>query len=88
MERLVDIGWKMLGHPLTAAVGAYCANHPNASTCSPNNIGAEIIAILIVALIVALGVFNWWWRRGNPDSIGPIMRAVLTITRRLGPRKR
>jgi hypothetical protein len=88
MERLVQIRRRMLGHALTAAVGAYCANHPDASTCSPNNIGAEIIAIVIVALILALGVFNWWWKRGNPDSTGPIMRAFLAVTRRLGPRNR
>jgi hypothetical protein len=68
--------------------GAYCATHPGVSSCSPNNLGAEIIAILIVALIVALAVFNWWWKRGNPDSTAPMMRLFLAVARRLGPRDR
>jgi hypothetical protein len=78
----------MLDIPLVAAIGAYCANHPNASNCTPNNIGAELIAIVIVTLIVLLVIFNWWWKRGNPASSGPIVRVFLAIVRRFAPRDR
>jgi uncharacterized membrane protein YhhN len=71
-----------------AASGAYCANHPGASNCSPDNVGAEVIAILIVAAIVALAIFGLWWRYGNKESDGPVTRFVLAMTRRFGPRDR
>jgi hypothetical protein len=46
-----------------AVTGGYCSAHPSASRCSPNSFPAELIGILIVAVIVALVVFNWMWKR-------------------------
>ena len=85
---MLELGRRMLDIPLTPAVSAYCANNQNASNCTPDNIGAEIIAIAIVAVIVALAIFNWWWKRGNPDSDGPVVRIFLAIVRRFGSRDR
>jgi len=77
-----------------AVTGAYCSAHPGASNCSPNNPVAEIFAILIVAAIVGLVLFNLWWKmsRGGGQGSGPVTRLLGGLvggaSRRSGPRIR
>jgi hypothetical protein len=78
----------MLASPRLAAVGSYCDLHPNASSCSTDSIGAVVFAFIIVGVIVALAIFNWWWKHGNPDSVSPLTRAFLWTMRRFKPRNR
>lgn len=69
-----------------AASGAYCADHPNASSCSINSVGSEVVAILIGVAIVALAIFGLWWRYGNKESGGQLARIFYAVARRLGRR--
>jgi hypothetical protein len=67
-----------------AVSGAYCANHPGASNCSPDNVGSEVIAILIVGLIILLAIFGLWWRHGDKESDGVLARLLLAMARLFG----
>lgn len=53
-----------------ALSGGYCSAHPAASRCSPNSFPAELMAILVVAVIVGLLIFSWMWKR-QTDSDQP-----------------
>jgi hypothetical protein len=83
----LELRFSMIG-PYFAVAGAYCANHPDASNCSPDNLGAEVIAVLIVAAIVALALFGVWWRYGSKESDGRLMRLLLAVTSRFTSRDR
>jgi hypothetical protein len=58
------------------AVDAYCADHPNASRCTLSSPQGEIGAIVIAVVIVALVVFDIAWKLGR-GSHGPLARVLL-----------
>ncbi len=68
--------------------GAYCSNHPGASSCSTDSLPAELFAIILAALIVAAVIFNIWWKFGNPDSDTPAMRLFYAVNRLFGRGRR
>jgi len=68
-----------------ALTGAYCSQHPAASRCSPNSFPAELAAILIVAVIVALALLSWVWKRqaGGDHPPARLGRLANTVMARL-----
>jgi hypothetical protein len=76
---------------LRFAASAYCNDHPNASSCNLNSFQGDIGAIVIVAIIVALIVFEVAWKFQRGTS-GPVARAFLAamslVARAFTPRRR
>jgi hypothetical protein len=51
------------------ASGSSCdSGFYKSGTCNPSGIGATVVEILFVAVIVALVLFAWWWKWGNPNG--------------------
>jgi hypothetical protein len=72
------------------AILTYCSTHLNDPKCNSSSSPAEIIAIAVVAVIVALVVFDIVWKFSR-RSRGPLMRLLAAIVSRLtgdGARRR
>jgi hypothetical protein len=65
-----------------------CYANPNGSFCGPDSLGAEIGAFILVAVIVVVAVFAWWWRYGDKESNSLMTRFFIAAIRRFGTRKR
>jgi hypothetical protein len=63
---------------LAFAASAYCNDHPDASSCSLNSFQGDLGAIVIVAAIVALVVFDLAWRL-RLGTNGPLARVCVAL---------
>jgi hypothetical protein len=63
---------------LASAASAYCNDHPDASSCNLNSFQGDLGAIVIVAAIVALVVFDLAWRL-RLGTNGPLARVFVAL---------
>jgi hypothetical protein len=70
---------------LAAGGSYYCGSHPNAGgNCSSNGLTSEVFAILVVAAIVALALFDLVWklRFGTKGPVARLINAVIAAVTR------
>ena len=75
---------------LAFAASAYCNDHPDASSCNLNSFQGDLGAIIIVAAIVALVVFDvaWRLRLGTNGPLAQVFVALMsTVARVFTPRR-
>jgi sulfite exporter TauE/SafE len=66
-----------------AAIGSSCGYGDYVSgSCNPNGASAIIFGIFLVAVIVGIVFFAWWWKWGNRN--GRVGRFVRFVSAKLG----